>query len=75
MVKNVSKFRKQKTKILVIERTQYSELKLLFSDDLKLKKHQLNLEDFFNCCSSLTGRLPKFIVFMINKRCGSGIAL
>ena len=46
MVKNVSKFRKQKTKILVIERTQYSGLKLLFSDDLKLKKHQLNLEDF-----------------------------
>ena len=51
--------------MLVLKRTQCWELKLLVSDDLKLKKHELDLESFFKCCSSLTGRFPKFVVFMI----------
>ena len=61
-VKKVKKFRKQ---ILVIKSTQRWELKLLFRDDLKIKKNELNLEGFFDYCSSLTGRFPKFVVFMI----------
>ena len=53
--------------------TQSWELKLLVGDDLKLKKNELNLEEgFLSCCSSLTGRFPKFVVFMIKSTCGSG---
>ena len=40
-------------------------MKLLFRDDLKLKKNELHLEGFFNFCSSLIGRFPKFVVFII----------
>ena len=32
---------------------------------MKLKKYGLNLEGIFNWCSSLTGRFPKFVLFMI----------
>ena len=42
------KVRKQKTQILVIKRTQSGESKLIFSDDLKLRKHELNSKGFFN---------------------------
>lgn len=47
MVKMLTeKFRKQKTQIFVIKRTQSGESKLLFSDGLKLRKHELNLRFF-----------------------------
>ena len=59
------KVRKQKTQILVIKRTQSGESKLIFSDDLKLRKHELNSKGFFNWCSSLTVKFAKFVVFMI----------
>ena len=42
------KVRKQKTQILVIKRIQSGESKLIFSDDLKLRKHELNSKGFFN---------------------------
>ena len=42
------KVRKQKTQILVIKRIQSGVSKLLFSDDLKLRKHELNSKGFFN---------------------------
>ena len=42
------KVRKQKTQILVIKRTQSGESELIFSDDLKLRKHELNSKGFFN---------------------------
>ena len=42
------KVRKQKTQIFVIKRTQSGESKLIFSDDLKLRKHELNSKGFFN---------------------------
>ena len=37
----------------------------LFRDDMNLKKIELNLKGFFDCCSSLRDRFPKFLVFMI----------
>ena len=48
-----------------IKRARNWELKLLFRGDLKLKKNELSLEGFSNCCSSLTGRFPKSAAFII----------
>ena len=56
-VKNVNKFRKQKAETLVIRRTQSSESKFLFSGDLKLKKHELNLEGFSGLLQSLNSQV------------------
>ena len=38
---------------------------MLFRGELKLEINELNLDGLFDCCSSLTGRFPRFVLFKI----------